>query len=436
MSEKLQAYHEKISPDSLSGRNYFVSLMHAAELSGYLSASELERIQAESVSILAAQAAALCRGASSSVRTETASRLLESVYYTVGLTLKRCPTPEDAVNALRSTSLPELFAAGQELLRKRVRSARVLHQSIKASLFESENVFYRATLIDGMEGFFRLYNPDFFAQETHINADYPAYLPVNDLTGIEFIEQYLRNLSCENRLLNMFDPETVHSLLLDTDIKYNLSPVNLFGPVLTAALCCIVTERPVQSLDCDVERLREYTGSGLASALLCAAAKLECPPQLAWYIHRCIPHISAMLNCAASEGRLSRAVPRPRSDAPAEIVLKDGARMSDSEYVSLLENIRSGTNTLHTVFENVDSLADMLDLLRDLELPREEIVSLLHTLPPSVIAALLARYPAAELIDDDREQGICLALHQFVAALPKSQAAVLLQAAALIRFDA
>lgn len=55
-------------------------------------------------------------------------------------------------------------------------------------MFATENVFYRTTAVEGIAGFFKLYRPSFFPQETPITADYPVFLPVTDASGAKFIE--------------------------------------------------------------------------------------------------------------------------------------------------------------------------------------------------------------------------------------------------------
>lgn len=69
------------------------------------------------------------------------------------------------------------------------------------------------------------------------------------------MEEYLRCLSHENRFLRCFAPETVHALLLGLDENYPLLILNLYGPVLAAALGCVLTRQSVARLRYDPERL-------------------------------------------------------------------------------------------------------------------------------------------------------------------------------------
>lgn len=180
---------------------------------GLLTEDDLRRLRAESLPLLRCQAERLTGGRSSSLPAETAEALLDSVFYTVSLALKRCASPEEALTLLRQQPLDTLFAAGQKRLTRKVQAARLMHDELTRSLFSTPNAFYRTTLVDGIAGFFKLYRPALFAQETHITADYPLFLPLQNQTGIEFIERYLQNALCENGFLRCFPAEAVHELI-------------------------------------------------------------------------------------------------------------------------------------------------------------------------------------------------------------------------------
>lgn len=241
---------------NLSGKHYFADLLAEGLRQGMLRPETVQRLQAESLEILAERVQMLYGGKSSSVRIEKAQELLESVFYTAGAFLKESEKPEDALELLQKTSLAELFQKGQHILQRRLLSARVMQQRLKKNLLPTPNVFYRATIVDGISGFFKLYRPELFAQETHITADYPAFFPEDDLCGIEFIEDYLEKLFCENLFCRCFEAERIHELLLGLDEDYTQIPMNLYEPVLTAALCCVLTGQPAGPLICDRSMLR------------------------------------------------------------------------------------------------------------------------------------------------------------------------------------
>ena len=99
---------------------------------GLLTEDDLRRLRAESLPLLRCQAERLTGGRSSSLPAETAEALLDSVFYTVSLALKRCASPEEALTLLRQQPLDTLFAAGQKRLTRKVQAARVMHDELTA----------------------------------------------------------------------------------------------------------------------------------------------------------------------------------------------------------------------------------------------------------------------------------------------------------------
>ncbi len=222
---------------------------------GLLTEDDLRRLRAESLPLLRRQAERLTGGRSSSLPAETAEALLDSVFYTVLLALKRCASPEEALTLLRQQPLDTLFAAGQKRLTRKVQAAHLMHDELTRSLFSTPNAFYRATLVDGIAGFFKLYRPALFAQETHITADYA------------------------------------------------LIPMNLLEPALTAALLCALDGLPANSLRCApdaAERLlRGRSAPDLverfAAVLPALCREIHCPPRFQSYLHRCLSALAAVL---------------------------------------------------------------------------------------------------------------------------------------------
>ena len=164
-----------LDPLALDGRDYFASLLAEGQRCGLLSDRDLSRLQGESLTLLAERADAWSHGLSTSLPAERAQQLLGSVLYIVSLELKTGPTPEEAVERLRREPLAALYAAGQKRITRKLQAARTLHRQLKKTLFPTPNQFYRATLADGIDGFFQLYRPALAAQEIHITADYPTF---------------------------------------------------------------------------------------------------------------------------------------------------------------------------------------------------------------------------------------------------------------------
>lgn len=417
-----------MDPAALRQGEYLASLLTEAQRCGLLSQSDIERFQMDSLSLLALQSERYNGGASSSIRVEKAQELLAGIYYTVGVALKTCHAPEEALALLRQEPLAALFEKGQRRIQRKLHTVRLLHRRLKRELFSTPNVFYHATAVEGIDGFFKLYRPALFPQETHITADYPTFMERPGLTGIEFIEAYLQQLDHENRFLRCFTPEAVHPLLCGVDVSYADLPINLYEPVALTALCCVVTGQPPETLSCDHKALAErLAGCTEVTGLLADACEelvrqLDCPSGAADYLRRGIPGLAASLLRAMALGRMETAVPVPVYPEERPVIrLSCGQRMSDSAYAALLRELTRCSDAAEKaalVMSRVSAFGDMLEVLHDGDWSREELLCLFRQLPPELLAALLARYPADAQPEEERERDMTAVLAQRLSELP------------------
>lgn len=226
---------------------YAATLVSCAERAGLFSASDKNALQAGLYALLCELAARASKGKSSSLHIERAEELLESAMFSVSMALKAEPTPKDALEKLKSTQIRTLFAVGQKLIGRKVLVCRAIHKRLCKQLFDTPNVFYRSTVIDGIAGFFKLYDPLFGGQKLHITADYPTCLGRPGVFGIEFIESYLQRIQAENDFLRLFPAKNVHVFLEKLVPEYAETPLNLFEPVFChAALLAALGKDPTE----------------------------------------------------------------------------------------------------------------------------------------------------------------------------------------------
>lgn len=230
-----------VQTEQLDFKYYFQSLLEAACSGGLLSESNMQKIQMDLFVLLADFTDKWNRGESSSIRLEKAQDILSSISFVLGVQLKSYPTPEQAVYALRNTSLKSIHEKGMQIIRKKLEISRMTQQRIINNMLKTPNVYYRSTIMGGIHGFFKLYNPLFTAHEIHITADYPVHIGRPDLNGIEFIESYLHCLEAENAFCALFNPCDIHNLLCGLTQDYQNIPMNLYEPVLLSALGLILT---------------------------------------------------------------------------------------------------------------------------------------------------------------------------------------------------
>lgn len=438
----------KIDRSKLSGEHYMRSLLEQAGGCGLLSEADLESIQLDCLNLLARQAEGWNGGDSSSVRVETAEKLLGSILFTIGLCLKTYPCPDDAAEALRREGAEALFRSGRSRLDKMVGAARLLHAKVVHDLPEIPNAFFRSTATEGIGGFFRRYDPAFGAQEIHITADYPTCAGIRDLAGIEFIRAYLEQIACEAAFLRRFPPENVHRLLCGYQEGYEEMPINLYEPVLAGALGCALTGREVLRLElkpADVagleERFRDMERAAVLTELARGAElvgeELRLPGEGARYAMECLPRIAASVETAARMHAMERvfALSCDPQNEP-DYTFSAGTPMGDERYRELAEELMAcsaGEDKLAILEREVTSFADFSDLLLDGGFSGEELDALLLRINPAELAALVHKYPfweEPELFElRESEQALCGALERRMKRLTEGQREAIRRAA-------
>ena len=422
--------------DKLNERYYFDSLTQQALSCGSLSETDMEHIQSDLLLLLAKQAEQYTNGKSSSIPNETAQKLLTSIVFIIGMQLKTFSSPENAVQALLHKPIGELFNNGMDILHRKMVTVRRLQRKITENLLDTPNVFYRSTVIDGINGFFKLYQPQFSAQEIHITADYPTYMGRPRLDGIEFIEQYLLCLQAENDFCVLFHSSDIHYLLCGLTQDYRSCPMNLFEPILLSTLGLVMLGRSPQRLDLtqeDVSQLQNlFIGKSkkeicsiLESTLTRLEQNITLSPRSQKYIRRCLPRLTDTIRSAAEMKTLDKVFLIPVSPAQEQTVcFSYGDRMDDIKYRKLLQKILRTENSqqkISLILQDVHSLADISDILSDAELSEGELQLLVNMLPSAAFAALLFQYPNDDFLERESEQLLCHALQHRKASLSKDE---------------
>lgn len=408
-----------ILPERLNSRYYFQSLIEQAHLCGLLSDQELSKIQTELLIILAEQTDKWSQGKSSSIPMEKAQELLTSAAFVIGVQLKSYQAPENAVEALKAEPLKSLFEKGLKLVQRKIAISRHRQKRIIAHLLNTPNVYYRATIADGINGFFRLYRPQFSAQEIHITADYPTYLGRPNFDGIEFIERYLRCIEAENEFCMHVAPQDIHHLLCGLTQDYRSIPMNLFEPVFLSALGLSILHRNPEQLDLSKEDIvslyRFFSGKSkqeiqliLENAFCDLDKKMELPEISKRYICLCIPKFAETSQKSVVLKTMDKVFLAPAyPERETKITISYGERMDDTKYQKLVDRVLQANNSkdrVNLILQEVHSLADLLDILSDAELYKEDFELLTNLLPAPVFAALLNQYPNDDFLERESEK--------------------------------
>ena len=415
----------KIDPTRIDPRHYFESLVQQAAQCGLLAEREIHRIQIQLTVLAANLADTMLRGATASIRAETAQMLLDSIMFTIGAGLKALDSADAAAARIGAQPVQVLFEEGLQRVQELCAVARKLQKKILGALFETPNHFYRGTIADGINGFFKLYKPQFAAQEIHITADYPVFTGRPDADGIEFIYAYLRAIACENAFLLHFSPANVHHLMLGVSQDYASCPVNLFEPVLLSALGLILVGKPPRGLNPEAADLRRLqvmlTGLGaheIAGKLTGAIEQLQTRftfgAQTMQYIRMCVPKLAHNVFLSIQLHAIEKCFVIPAvSDAQMEIISDFSERMADADFRKMMNELQwmeDSDQIIHTLIDRVRSADDMIDAISVLELDAEQIKTLSNQLPLNLFAPLLIRYHSDAFLQENWEHHLRAAL--------------------------
>lgn len=239
----------KIKRNELDDIEYFESLIKAAHDLQKLEISEIENIQSQLLELLKIKVEKYNLLESTSIEIEKAKTIMESNMYTIGIYLKTF-MPDDALEKLKKERIVSMYEAGRKIINKKVAISKILYKEVLKSTLQIANETYLDTIIKGIKGFFKIYEPDYNAKDKKITADYPLYNSlIGKLEGIEFIEEYLKSLKIENEYLSKYDAFKINELLYNYREDYTILIENIFKIVLRQNIGQILAGEEVDTLN-------------------------------------------------------------------------------------------------------------------------------------------------------------------------------------------
>ena len=428
---------EKISVIDRSKLNeefYFQSLLEEAYGSKMLLDAGIEKIQFECLELLAYKTERYNSGDSSSIRVEIAESIMKSNLYTIGIWLKSFTCADDAFKTLKDTKIFDLYNKGRKCIDSKLNSTKHIFTLVMQNKLDTDNHAYNDTVIDGMKGFFKIYNPDYEAHEIHITADYPLCNPIENLVGIEFIQRYLESIYYENMFCRYFSAEDIHHLLCGYDKGYSNLLINIFEQVLTTAIGCKLAGINAIGLNISPVQI-EYLHSILSQKLSRDIEKMILKATqdlqdefsiknilLKQYMGKSLPTIISNVCHAVKGNTLDKVfITLNHPELNPKLYFSFGDKMDDEQYRNIVEEImqcRFLSDKIAIIKGKIKSLADLEDLLFDAELSSNEIAAILNELEMVEIVALTKRHPfnhdieATDLSESEQEFRLCL--HNYI----------------------
>lgn len=170
---------------------------------------------------------------STSMPVETAKELLASLVYTLSVAAK-----EDGMSdsELLQSDLRKVIGRGQEILDRKRTALELSWGALCLEAPNISNVYYMDTM-KNLGEFFKHYELYYFAHQIPCSIDYPLLGPIEEsVQGISFIEEYMRRIGIENRVLNFFGADRVIEFLMKVQVNFREEYGNLCEPVLVNAI--------------------------------------------------------------------------------------------------------------------------------------------------------------------------------------------------------
>ena len=170
----------KIKRENLDERNYFKTLIEEAYNNEMLTNDDMVNLQMQILQLLDEKIYKYTGNDSTSIKKEVMEDILNSNSYTISAYLKTFKNPDEAIKTIKEKGLKIAYQEGRKKIDKMLNIIRVMYIKVKQNKLDIPNVTYNDTIIGGIKGFLKIYNPDFKAQDMKITADYPLY---NNLIG-------------------------------------------------------------------------------------------------------------------------------------------------------------------------------------------------------------------------------------------------------------
>lgn len=247
-----------IKRENLDERNYFKTLIEEAYFHQMLTDDDIENLQIQILQLLDEIVYKYNGLDSSSIRKEVLKDISNSNNYTIGVYLKTFRNPDEALKEIKQNGVKKAYQEGRKKIDRMLNIIRLMYIKVKQNKLNIENDTYNDTIIDGIQGFLKIYNPDFKAQDMRITADYPLYNNlIGKLDGVEFIKEYLNSLYLENLFCMKFFEEKIEYLLYGYSHDYKELIINIFEIVLLEVIACKLVNRDIQDLAISIFELNE-----------------------------------------------------------------------------------------------------------------------------------------------------------------------------------
>ena len=378
------AKHTPIRTESLDPNQYTLSLLKEGFRVGLVDRQTIYGIQEQVMLILRDLITRYTKGESTSLRTETAESLLNSIYYSIDAYAGSFEDPEQGIAVLKTANMKEIYDKGVEIIESIFKEARQLCQEIVRNKLDVPLEVYNTSVTEDLPEFFEQYSIIFGAHDTAGSFDYPLIFDDMNVRGVLYIRNYLGNLDIETQFCRLFDKQDINKTLAvygrTCRIDYKESPVNLFEVLVNNSIFSALSgnaanELRITGAQYEIIR-RKLTGLDylqMNNILNAAVEKLIGDlhidqPKLADYIHRYKKGLGLRVLNAVNNNNLNNIVmisTEGKSQNTRNAFI-ESERLSDDSFSLIVQRIINCTNAadkVTVIMTSVRSLEDFIDIL-------------------------------------------------------------------------
>lgn len=253
-------------------------------------------------------------GESTSITYEKANQFMEAVIYCIGEN-----EGENVLISNAAISAGKAYRLGYEKVIEKVKQTQEKYNTMILNFCAYGNENYYDTVIRALPGFFHYYNAMFAPQDTIITMDYPTLCPIQNASGIDAVEKYVKYIDLEQKFLGAFPEEYVCEILRRFQAGYEKQFYNLCSIFYRHVLgCMLIGKRPgteagqpeYRKLEQAVIRYSKEQLENILADMTCCMVqeKWGMMPELEDYLRVDVMNFASELVLAVENNYLSRVV--------------------------------------------------------------------------------------------------------------------------------
>lgn len=402
--------NEKINKHKLDINQYTISLLKQSYAAGLVDEGTINRFQMQTQDILKDLILQYTNGESSSVRVETAERILISILYCIDAYTAVFKNPEDALEFIKKEDFKKIYFKGYKYVKQCIQDCRIKYKNMLEKKLDIPLFTYNDTLDSGLSNFFKVYDIKFNAHDTMTSIDYPLVFDDMNIRGVFYIRNYLNNIDIENYFCSFFSTLEIKEIIKFYSQFHGINPKDLYSNVFE-----IVVNNSIFSV-LSGKSAKNLIISDSQYSYLCKRFKYLQPNELDKAVEIAIYKILEDLSCTSIEVKLylkrykKLLVQRILNAVECEnfkyliikncdkennhnnIKFKEGNSMDDKSFRSMINSVFEASalsNKINIIRSNVKSLGDFIDVLNSECLFQDEYLALYSDMEDLEIAMLI-----------------------------------------------